>query len=177
MGDMPGSFLVGEQVSLRPVEEDDLEFIRDGVNHPEVWKAVGGQAVPTNLEIERKFYDDGNRDDETIQLLITAEDDRVGMLELSPIDWVRGVAEIAYWVHPDYQGQGIATDALDTVVDYAFDELRLRKVIAEVFATNEASQHVVESAGFVEEGVLRSEEYVDGEPIDVLRYGRLATES
>ena len=164
MGDMPGSFLVGEQVSLRPVEEDDLEFIRDGVNHPEVWKAVGGQAVPTNLEIERKFYDDANRDDETIQLLITAEDDRVGMLELSPIDWVRGVAEIA-------------TDALDTVVHYAFDELRLRKDTAEVFATNEASQHVVESAGFVEEGVLRSEEYVDGEPIDVLRYGRLATES
>jgi len=174
---MPGSFLQGERVSLRPVEEDDLAFIRDGVNHPDVWKSVGGQAVPTNLEIERKFFDDANRDDETIQLLITVDGERAGLVELSPIDWVRGVAEIGYWVHPDHQGQGTATDALDSVVQYAFDELRLRKVTAEVVATNQASQHVVERVGFVEEGVLRSEDYVGGDPIDVVRYGLLVTDS
>jgi len=174
---MSGSFLQGTRVSLRPLEEDDLEFVRDGVNHPDVWKSVGGQAVPTNLEVERTFFDDATHDDETIQLLITVDDHRAGLIELSPIDWVRGVAEIGFWIHPDHQGQGIATDALETVTQYAFDELRLRKVAAEVFATNEASQRVVEHVGFVEEGVLRSEEYVDGEPIDVLRYGLIETDT
>lgn len=170
---MPAAFLRGDRVDLRPIESADLEFVRDGVNHPSVWKSVGGQATPTNLEIERGFFEDANHDDDVVQLLITVDGERAGVIELSPIDWVGGVAAVSYWVHPDRQGEGIATDALATVVDYAFDQLRLRKVTAEVFAPNEASRRTVEAVGFAREGTLVEEDFVDGEPVDVIRYGVL----
>ena len=173
---MSSAFLEGETVSLTPVESDDLSFIRDGVNHPAVWRTVGGQALPTNLDTERAFYEEATHDDDVVTLLITVDGTRVGVIELSAIDWVRGVAEVSYWVHPDRQREGIASDALNTVVEYAFGDLRLRKLSAEVAVTNRASRRTVESAGFEQEGTLVAEDFVDGEPVDVIRYGLVAAE-
>ncbi|WP_153952444.1 GNAT family N-acetyltransferase [Halosegnis longus] len=45
-----------------------------------------------------------------------------------------------------------------------------------MYATNDASAGVMESVGFVQEGRRRKEAFVDGERIDVLRYGLLAEE-
>jgi [ribosomal protein S5]-alanine N-acetyltransferase len=45
---MPGpAFIEGDRVALRTIEEEDIEFLQDGVNDPEVWKAIGN-ATPYN---------------------------------------------------------------------------------------------------------------------------------
>ena len=172
---MPGpAFLSGERVDLRAVEEEDLEFIRDSVNDPAVWKTVGGQATPTNLVMERKFFDDMSRSDDVVQFLVVDGEIRVGVVELDPIEWDRAHAEVAFWTVPDFQGEGYARDALETLVEYAFDQLGLHKVSAEAFAFNEASIGLLESVGFEEEGLLREEEWIDGAWVDVVRFGLLA---
>jgi len=168
------AFLSGERVGLRTVEEADLEFIRDSVNDPAVWKTVGGQTRPTNLAMERKFFDDMSRSDDVVQLLVVDGETRVGMVELDPIEWDRSRAEVAFWVGPEFQGEGYARDALETLITYAFDQLGLHKVSAEAYAFNEASIGLLESVGFVEEGRLREEEWIDGEWVDVVRFGQLA---
>lgn len=182
------AFLSGETVDLRTFEEADLAFVRDCVNDPRVWKSLGGQATPTNLAMERRFFEEENRDDGTIKFVVTARDAdggsggggdgpvRVGMVELNGIDWERGRAEVAFWIAPDHQDAGYGRDALATLVGYAFDQLGLHKLSAEAFAFNEASRRLLESVGFVEEGTLREEEFVDGEWHDAVRYGLLAAE-
>lgn len=61
-------------------------------------------------------------------------------------------------------------------MQYAFDQLRLHKVTARVFAFNEASQRLLETVGFTEEGVQREQVFIDGEYQDTHWYGLLARE-
>lgn len=188
---MPGPpFLRGEAVDLRTFEEADVEFLRDTVNDPRVWKSLGGQVAPTSLAMERRFFEKESRDDGTIRFVVTSRGDavdgdahaggiddgvvRVGMVELNGIEWDRARAEVAFWIAPAHQDAGYGRDALSTLVDYAFDQLGLHKLAAEAFATNEASMRLLESIGFEREGRLREEEYVDGEWVDVVRYGLLS---
>lgn len=180
---MPGpAFLAGEAVDLRTFEEEDVAFVRDGVNDHRVWRSLGGQVTPTNLATERRFFEDESRDDETVTFVVTTRGDgpgeveRLGVVELNDVEWDRARAEVAFWIAPDRQAGGYGRDALSTLVDYAFDQLGLHKLAAEAFATNEASVHLLESVGFEREGRLREEEFVDGEWVDVIRYGLLAEE-
>lgn len=170
-----GAFLTGDRVALRPVEPEDLSFVRDGVNHPRVRQAVG-QPMPSNLPTEERWYEEANRNHDVIQLLIWADDERVGAIELDPIDREDGTAELAFWIHPDHQERGYAREAVGLVVDYAFAELRLHKVTANAFATNEASRHLLADLGFAEEGIGREDAYLDGRYVDTHYFGLLADE-
>lgn len=107
---------------------------------------------------------------------MTDGDERVGFVEFDPVAWDRGRAEVAFWTAPDRQEAGYGRDALVTLAGYAFEQLGLHKLVAEAFETNAASISLLESVGFVEEGRHREEEYVDGEWVDVVRYGLLAGE-
>lgn len=169
------AFIEGASVSLRPIEESDLGFVHAGVNHPAVRPFVG-QSFPTSLARERRYFEETNETLDVIQLLIEADDEPVGVIEFDPIDRETGVAELAVWVHPDHQGQGYASEAVELMCGYAFDELRLHKVTANAYATNEASQALFEAVGFTREGVGREDAFFDGQYQDTVYFGLLEGE-
>lgn len=170
-----GAFLTGERVSLRPVEREDLPFVRDGVNHPDVRGAVG-QPMPSNLPTEERWYDEANRNHDVLQLLVCDEGIRVGMVELDPIDREDGTADLAFWIHPDHRERGYARDAIETLLDYTFTELRIHKVTANAFAPNQASRNLLGDLGFTEEGIGREDAYLDGRYVDTHYFGLLEGE-
>lgn len=169
------AFLEGPTVSLRPVEESDLEFVHAGLNHPAVRPFVG-QRLPTSLAGEREYLEAANDRDDAVQLLVEVDGEPVGVVEFDPIDREAGVADLAVWVHPDHQGRGYAREAVELMCTYAFDELRLHKVTADAYASNEASRGLFESIGFVQEGIGREDAYFDGEYRDSVYYGLLEDE-
>ena len=79
-------------------------------------------------------------------------------------------------VHPDHWGHGYATDAVRCLVRYAFEERRMHKVGADVYAPNEGSRRVLEKVGFEREGVRPDHAFVDGEHVDLYEYRPLADE-
>ncbi|WP_323190255.1 GNAT family protein [Halostella sp. PRR32] len=173
---MPGAtFLRGETVSLRTVESDDIEFLRDAVNHPDVWRSTL-MSTPKNAEQEREFFEEVVSDEDSVDLLVTADDRSVGMVSLNAVDEENGVGELGYWIVPDEWGNGYATDAARTLTEYAFDQRRLHRVQARVVAFNDASARVLEKAGFERDGVHREAVFVDGEHRDVVWYARLVTD-
>lgn len=172
---MPGPlFLDGERVTLHPVEEDDLPFLQSCVNHPRVRQNISAHRPKTSDDERRWREAVGESDDEA--LLVCADGDPVGNVGLHDVDGAFGTAELGYFVHPDRWGNGYATDAVGQVVAYAFGELRLHKVFARCFETNDGSRRVLEKNGFQREGVLREEAFVDDEYVDMYRYGLLAEE-
>ena len=82
-------------------------------------------------------------------------------------------AEIGYWLAPAYWGQGIMTDAVETYVGYVFDELKILRLTAHVFAFNAASARVLEKNGFKLEGRLRKHFCKDDALLDALYFGLL----
>jgi RimJ/RimL family protein N-acetyltransferase len=81
-------------------------------------------------------------------------------------------AEVGYWLGESWWGRGIATAALRSVGDLAFEH-ELRRLFAYVFEWNPASCRVLEKAGFVREGRLRRAVYKDGALIDQFLYARV----
>jgi [ribosomal protein S5]-alanine N-acetyltransferase len=71
-------------------------------------------------------------------------------------DVERYSAEVGYWLGEDYWGRGIVTEALHLFTGYAFADLRLLRLFALPLADNVASMRVLEKAGYVREGTLRS---------------------
>jgi [ribosomal protein S5]-alanine N-acetyltransferase len=55
--------------------------------------------------------------------------------------------EIAYRLHPDYWGQGLATEAAQAVRDHAFRDLRLTRVVSLIHPDNLPSRRVAEKNG------------------------------
>jgi ribosomal-protein-alanine N-acetyltransferase len=105
------------------------------------------------------------RDDLGYSYLIFADTPQrlVGGLNLSNIR--RGIAQtasIGYWIGAPYAGRGLMTDAVRSVVQFAFSTLRLHRLEAACLPTNAASMRVLEKAGFRLEGRARQYLKIDG---------------
>ena len=71
-----------------------------------------------------------------------------GTIDIKDIDYVNKKANIGYWIGKQYQGKGIATECVNLVVNYAFDELKLKEISAYIFPDNNSSIRVLEKNGF-----------------------------
>jgi ribosomal-protein-alanine N-acetyltransferase len=108
---------------------------------------------------------------------IVVEREAVGGIGLEPRqDVYRRTAEVGYWIGTRFWRQGLATDALRALVEYAFPTFDLVRLEACVFEWNAASCRVLEKAGFRLEGRLRRSVTKDGHLIDSLLYARLRSE-
>lgn len=81
----------------------------------------------------------------------------IGGVGLSKVDLGQGTAEIGYWLAEDYQRRGIVYEACKSLIDYAFNELKLRKIRIPVFLKNEASNGMAKKLGAKLEGRLRKQ--------------------
>lgn len=172
---MPGPvFRSGEIVELRTIETDDLEFLQRTVNDRRVRRGTAN--VRPKNRVEEREWVESLSEDGGAQFLVCVDGDPVGSIGLKPPDDVWSRAEVGYMIAPDEWNNGYATDALEALCGFAFEERGLYKVYATTFATNPASDRVLEKAGFTQEGVFRDEGLVEGEHVDVHRYGLLAEE-
>lgn len=174
---MPGPvFLEGDVVTLRTIEEEDLSFLQKCVNDPAIWRAIGAPE-PVNSKQERAaFFDEVVSDDDTIDLLIAVDAAPVGTTSFWPSEETVSKAELGYWVGPDYQRQGYASEAVELMIEYGFQQLGFHRIEARVYEYNEASQNLLDGLGFVHEGSHREAAFIDGEYQDTLWYSLLAEE-
>ncbi len=85
-----------------------------------------------------------------------SEGDFVGGTGLHRISWIVRRFELGYWCRTSAQGKGYVTEAAQALTRFAFDQLRARRVEVRMDDSNERSWKVAQRAGFVFEGVLRS---------------------
>jgi len=85
-------------------------------------------------------------------------------------------AEIGFALAHAFWGQGLAHDAVATVMAFAFTELDVHRLEADADPRNERSLHLLERLGFRREGILRERYLVSGERQDALMLGLLRRE-
>jgi ribosomal-protein-alanine N-acetyltransferase len=92
----------------------------------------------------------------------------------------RGAAQAAtlgYWVGAPYQNRGYTTEAVHTLVHYAFEDLSLHRVEAACQPENHASQAVLRKGGFEYEGRARAYLRINGAWRDHLLFARTREET
>jgi hypothetical protein len=81
----------------------------------------------------------------------------VGHCSVFSLVWTVPKGEIGYWANSDFARQGLMTEAVKGITDFAFEHLGLRRIEAFPDDENEASWRVCERAGYVYESTLRNE--------------------
>ena len=100
----------------------------------------------------------------------------IGSITLFNLDFDHRRCEIGYALGRAYWGQGYMNEALNAVLKFAFEDLKLHRIEADVDPRNANSIKTVERLGFQREGYLRERWQVNGEIQDAYFYGLLRPE-
>lgn len=94
-----------------------------------------------------------------LQLLLFHRDtgELIGSSGLHRINWDVRKFEIGYWIDTRHGGQGYMTEAVKAIGDFAFGELKARRVEIRCDRLNARSRAIPERLGFELEGILRND--------------------
>jgi RimJ/RimL family protein N-acetyltransferase len=148
-------------VTLRAHHEDDLDALLEQATDPLMVDHTT-VPVPSTAQTSRFFAEEiiprGWRDGSSWAFAVEATDDTgtprfCGTVELRNEGERR--AEIAYSAHPWARGRGIMLRALNLLLDWGFEEQRVRTVIWWANKGNWASRRLAWRLGFSYDGMLR----------------------
>ncbi|WP_077356290.1 GNAT family N-acetyltransferase [Virgibacillus halodenitrificans] len=109
-------------------------------------------------------------------IIISDTQEFAGTVGLNNLSLWSKKAEIGYELHPNHWNQGYITEAVEGVLNYAFDELQLFRMGAVTYPQNTASITVLEKLGFQKEGLLRGYLYQNDQSYDANIFSLLKNE-
>ena len=148
----------GNIVTLRAIEEDDLELLKEMVNDPEIEKMVGGYSFPTSKTQQKLWFDSLSIDLHNLRLIIEIEEiGSIGLANVVNIDWKNRSAFHGIKIASNNnRSKGIGTDAVMAIMKYVFEELQLNRLESSIIEYNEASKKLYcDKCGWKIEGIKR----------------------
>jgi len=110
---------------------------------------------------QMKFYDDLLKDDTGIWWAVCFKDQPAGMIGacgFNDVNRQHKKMEIGYWLLPAYFGKGIMTEAVPSIIKYAFSSMDIHRVEAVVETGNDDSTRLLRKLNFIYEGTLADSE-------------------
>jgi ribosomal-protein-serine acetyltransferase len=100
----------------------------------------------------------------------------VGMVAFPEIDWKGKKTSYGYWLSPDFEGKGIVVRCVKELTNYAFKTLNLNRVEISCAEDNLRSRALPEKLGFIKEGILRDNYYLNGYLHNLIVYSLLKSD-
>jgi len=168
----------GNNIFIRGVNENDLDIIMEWRNKQEIMKCFFNRNKLTSegqINWYSKYVNDVT---DHMFMIITNDNIPIGTMALYHIDDTTSKAEYgrALIAAEGFQGKGFAKEALNLILRYAFDTLKLNRVFLEVFSDNTQAIKLYERCGFITEGLQREHFYDGSQFRDVLVMGILKRE-
>lgn len=162
----------GRKVQFRAIEERDLPSLAEWLNDPQIAHLVGGFSFPVSLAGQKRWFEGTHGSRHTQRWIVeTHEGERLGLTGLWEIDWHNRHALTALKLGAkDIRGKGYGTDAIMTLMAYAFYQVGLNRLWGEILPFNTGSYGAyVSKCGWKVEGVYRQHVFRDGRFYDQLR--------
>lgn len=141
--------LRGERVVLRPLTRDDASVLLAILADPEVARWWGAYDT---ARLERDFYQPGAAHTYIVEV-DNAPAGLVQFHEVSDPDYRSAGIDIT--LRDAYQGQGLGTEALRTLIRYLIGERGHHRITIDPAADNARAIHVYEKVGFRPVGIMR----------------------
>ena len=162
-------FIRGEQIDLLVKNIEHIKIYHKWVNNPIV-RTYFGVELPKTLEVMKKEWFPDVRDEKNIWFEIWNKEDQIpiGLIGFFQIYNIHRRAEIGIIIgEPEYWGKGIGTEAVNMMIDYGFNTLNYRKILAGVNTPNTRSLGMFKKLGFIEEGHQKDMDFFDGKWTDI----------
>jgi ribosomal-protein-alanine N-acetyltransferase len=154
---LKGTHLETERLLLRPFDLRDTESLHGILRQEEVTRYLP-EDVMSLEEVKRivawltECYQK-NTPEHIVKLTLAVvwkEDQRIiGWCGLGPLEFNPREIEIYYGLSKEYWGKGIATEAAQAMLRYAFDTIKLDKIVAVTHPENIASVKIIEKMGMI----------------------------
>jgi RimJ/RimL family protein N-acetyltransferase len=169
----------GKKVRLRALEKTDIDEILKWINDPEVISNLILR-YPVSKYQEEKWIEkilEGTDERNKHFVIETKEGVYLGGIGLHNINWNDRNAEVGIVIgKKEYWNKGYGTDAMMTILDFAFNRMNLYRVYLRVYDFNQRGVRSYEKCGFKKEGVLREDRYMEGKYHDTIIMGILKDE-
>lgn len=163
----------GEQIYLRPITAEDTAQVVAWRNKAAVTQNFIYRK-PVNEQEHLSWLENKVFKGLVHQFIICRKADgrMLGSIYLQNFEEEHRKAEWGIFIGEEQAyGHGIGTEAAKLVLNYAFEQLGLHKVVSRVLAYNKASIRMNEKAGYRQEAFLRDELFLDGRYEDLILFG------
>ena len=164
-----------ERYELRPIVQEDIKFVHQGLSDPAVIKHYGVSFMTLEAAQEQMdWYAELVKEDTGQWWAIwNKEDHFIGSAGLNALHPTNRSAEIGMWLLPQYWGNGSLPEVLPAVISYAFDEMNVNRIEGFVENDNHKCKTALAKFDFQYEGTMRECEWKNGRFIDVDIYAVL----
>lgn len=159
---MEFSIKVDEELSLKLRHEEDtvavFNLVEKNRSHLRPWLPWVDRTL---TQEDSKKYIIGElenfKNKKTADFGIFYQEKLVGSMGFNKIDSVNQKAEIGYWIDSDYEGKGIMTKCVTSIINYGFNELNLNRIEIRCSVLNKRSAAIPQRLGFTLEATLRED--------------------
>lgn len=172
--------LYTERLHLRKMKVSDSSSLFKIWSDPDVTRFMDVESfTDENQAIEMiKLLDGLAQDNKAIRFSIIEieSNEIIGSCGYNSLDFENAKAEIGYDIAKASWGRGYASEAISSLLDYAFSSLNLNRIEAKVEPENINSIKVLQKLNFTFEGTLRQYERINGKFTDLNMYSKLKTD-
>ena len=159
--------LKGQNIYLRALEPNDLEFVYAVENDESVWE-VSHTQTPYSRFLISQYLENANQDiyeAKQLRLAICTFDDdcAIGLIDIFEFDPKNNRAGIGILIKDnENRNQGVGSEALELLIKYTFVHLNLHQLYANISTENEASLSLFTKFGFQNIGTKKEWNLVKG---------------
>lgn len=167
--------LKGKNVYLRALEPKDLEFIYAIENDESVWE-ISHTQTPYSRFLVKQYLENANQDiyeAKQLRLAICNSDNdfAIGLIDLFDFDPKNNRAGIGILIQNNKdRNKGAGTESLSLLLEYAFYNLNLNQLYANIDTKNENSLKLFAKFGFKKIGVKKQWNFVNGKYKDEILF-------
>ncbi len=177
----PFPILQSNRLRLRKIRPDDVKEVFAIRSNPEVMRyiprplAVTQQDALDHINVINKGVDENTAINWAITL--ASDDKLIGMICLIRMQPENFRTEVGYILNPEYHQQGIMDEALKTVINYAFENLKFHSLEALIDPENTASERLLQKNNFVKEAHFKEKTFWNGVFLDDVIYSLINKDS
>ncbi|CAH2212486.1 GNAT family N-acetyltransferase [Tepidibacter aestuarii] len=138
-----------DRLILRTLKVEDLEYAMDFWGNSEVMRYCGKSGNRQRLTEVIDFYISLQNEKRFSPYAVILKENRkiIGACGFNPTGNDCEI-ELIYHFAKEYWGKGYATEAAQSCVDYAYNNLKINKIIASIDPRNKNSKKILEKLGF-----------------------------
>lgn len=159
--------LKGQHIYLRALEPEDLEFVYAIENNEEIWE-VSNTQTPYSRFLIRQYLENAHQDiyeakQLRLAICLLNSDIAVGLIDLFDFDPKNSRAGIGILIQKEEdRTKGIGTEALQLLIQYAFNQLQLHQLYANIGAENSRSLQLFSKFDFQKIGIKKDWNRING---------------
>ncbi len=151
--------LKGQNIYLRALEPEDLDFLYRLENDTSIWE-ISGTLKPYSKKMLRLYLDNAYRDIYEVKQLrlciCNLEDACIGLIDLFDFDPKNRRAGMGIIIaNSENRGKGLGAEAISLLCDYAFSTLDLHQIYANILEDNASSIQLFQKMGFEKIGIKK----------------------